>query len=238
MNTKIITKIQNLLQLAKSSNENEAKSAMLLAQKLLMKHKLSMKEVEEADVEEVVVIEEHGTGCTYTRATWKGALANIIADNFGCYTFVRKYYSKEVYFLGKDDDIQVCNIVFKYALEVIKIEANKFKNKYKKEGKSTTGVENTYAVAFIKGLMDAFEEQKSQHKEWGLVLVKDIRVTEAYENMNLKEGKRPKALSTLSDAEIYKKAYEEGKSFSISDRIANEAEEAETRLLEQKEMEL
>lgn len=231
MNTKIIiTKIQNLLQLAKSSNENEAKNAMLLAQKLLMRHKLSMKEVEEADVEEVV-IEQHGTGCTYTKATWKGTLANIIADNFGCYTFVRKYYSKEVCFLGKDDDIQVCNIVFKYALEVIKIESNKFKNKYKKEGKSTVGVENTYAVAFIKGLMDAFEEQKSQHQEWGLVLIKDIRVTEAYENMNLKEGKRPKNLTTLSDAEIYKKAYEEGKSFSVSDKIANEAEETETKLL-------
>ena len=48
MDTKVIEKIQKLLALSESSNENEAHAAMLRAQALLAKHKLSLKEVKEA----------------------------------------------------------------------------------------------------------------------------------------------------------------------------------------------
>ena len=42
MDEKLIEKIKKLLALSESSNENEAKIAMLKAQELLAKHKLSI----------------------------------------------------------------------------------------------------------------------------------------------------------------------------------------------------
>lgn len=47
MDEKLVKKIQKLLALSESSNEHEAQSAMLKAQELLIKHKLSLKEVKE-----------------------------------------------------------------------------------------------------------------------------------------------------------------------------------------------
>ncbi|MFR2890971.1 MAG: DUF2786 domain-containing protein, partial [Clostridium butyricum] len=51
----IILKIQKLLALSKSSNENEAQNAMLKAQQLLIKHKLSLKDVELYSCENIKV---------------------------------------------------------------------------------------------------------------------------------------------------------------------------------------
>lgn len=50
MDTKIIERIQKLFALSESSNEYEAQVAMLKAQQLIVKHKLSLREVKEFKV--------------------------------------------------------------------------------------------------------------------------------------------------------------------------------------------
>jgi hypothetical protein len=51
-------KIQKLLRLANSQNENEAQSAMLMAQKLMAQYKIELSQVEDAEVDHNVVEEE------------------------------------------------------------------------------------------------------------------------------------------------------------------------------------
>lgn len=46
MNEKIVLKIKKLLALSKSENQHESQNAMLKVQEMLMKHKLSLKDVE------------------------------------------------------------------------------------------------------------------------------------------------------------------------------------------------
>lgn len=79
----IIIKIQGLLALSKSSNENEAQNAMVVAQRLLIKHKLSIKDVEQYK-DENIKINENRTGVKFRGLNWKSNLARVIADNFGC----------------------------------------------------------------------------------------------------------------------------------------------------------
>lgn len=50
MDIKIVERIKKLLALSESSNEHEAQLAMLKAQELLVKHKLTIKEVKEFKV--------------------------------------------------------------------------------------------------------------------------------------------------------------------------------------------
>lgn len=157
MNIGIIEKIKKLLSLSESSNENEAKIAMLKAQELLMKHKLSMREVKEFKVYNSA-IKEKASSITFTKAKWKSKLAKLIADNFGCYHYFHSRYSHQIVFFGREEDIEVCNIVLEYAIDCINSSVKRLRYQYYKNGLSAAGLENDYALGFINGLNERFEE--------------------------------------------------------------------------------
>lgn len=118
MDIKLIEKIKKLLALSESSNKHEAESALLKAQELLAKHKLSIKEVKEFKINNSA-IKEKISNITFTKAKWKAQLARLIADNFGCYFYFKVRYSKAITFFGREEDITVCNIVLEYAIDCI-----------------------------------------------------------------------------------------------------------------------
>jgi hypothetical protein len=223
MSTKIIEKIQKLLSLSESSNENEARVAMLKAQELLAKHKLSIQEVKDIEVINSK-IKYHKSSTTFTKAKWKGRLASIIAENFGCYMYFSSCRTNTIVFFGREEDIIVCNLVFEYALDCISSSVKRIQNKYKKDGLSVKGLENDYALGFIRGLTKQFDEQKKNNQEWGLVLVKDEEVVNAFENIKF-DGKVKAELKFSGHAEVALMGEEEGKKFRISDRISREDEE-------------
>ena len=223
MNKEVIEKIKKLLALSESSNEHESSTAMLQVQKLLVKHKLSMKEVEEYGEKEPINVVNDMSDICMTTGKWKGILAMVICENFGCYCYSQSKNRKTyVTFVGKDTDVTVCKIVLQYAIDCIKSRVDSFKRQYKREGRSTRGLEVTYALNFIKGLKQAFEEQKkANEQEWGLVLVKAPEVEKAWNELSLRKGSvyRP---TVVNDGDVKNSAYEEGKRFSVSDRIAND----------------
>lgn len=223
MDNKIIEKIQKLLALSKSSNEHEAQVSMLKAQELLVKHKISLKEIEEH--KDINVI-RNKTNVTFTKAKWKGRLANIIADNFGCYSFFNTNRTHTIVFIGKDEDVTVCTIMLDYAIDCINSVVKKLRYEYSKEGYSTKGLESDYALGFIDGLSTMFEKQKQENQEWGLVLVKDKEVVEAYNNIDFTRTVNTNTkFKGFND--VYRQGIEDGENFSISDRIVG-AENEET----------
>lgn len=102
MDENIILKIKKLLALSKSSNQNEAQNAMLKAQKLLIKYKLSLQEIESYSIEKIK-IEDFKTNQKFRGKSWKGNLAQVIADNFGCFLYYNtgNYKVHRVCFYGK-----------------------------------------------------------------------------------------------------------------------------------------
>lgn len=96
---KIINKIQKLLALASSKNENEAQTAMLMAQKLMAIHNIEMSQVETVGVDNNVIEEQADVKSHKTK--WKRWLANVIAINFRCETFLRGYGTYNTIFVGR-----------------------------------------------------------------------------------------------------------------------------------------
>jgi hypothetical protein len=129
-----------------------------------------------------------------------------------------------IVFFGREEDIIVCNLIFDYALDCISSSVKRIQNKYKKDGLSVKGLENDYALGFIRGLTKQFDEQKENNQEWRLVLVKDEEVVNAFENI-IFDGKVKAELKFSGHAEVALMGEEEGKKFSISDRISREDEE-------------
>lgn len=106
----------------------------------------------------------------------------------------------------------------------------KLQYKYRKDGLSVKGLANDYAVGFVEGLREQFEEQKKKHQEWGLVLVKDKEVIEAYKHKEF-DGSVNTSINFKGHKDIYYIGHEDGQNFSISDKIAEGEEDTITELL-------
>lgn len=220
MDTKIVQRVQKLLALSESSNEHEARLAMLKAQEILVKHKLSLKEVKEFKMSNSAIKKKAST-VSFTKARWKAQLASLIADNFGCYCYLKTRHTHFVIFFGREEDVTVCNIVLEYAVDCINSSVRKLRYKYSRLGHSTKGLENDYAMGFINGLNKAFEKQKRTNEKWALVLLKDKEVVDAYAEIEF-----TKTIDTnikfRGFSDEYYQGIEDGKGFSISDKITNE----------------
>jgi len=220
----IIIKIKKLLALSKSSNEYEAQNAITKAQMLMVKHKLSMKEIDNCN-DNQIVIKNNKTGIK-VKQHWKMQLALTIGDNFACYVYVRGTHSKEICFYGKEEDTIICNIMLEYALKCIDSNGDKIVKEMKKDRrrKHFKGIKEDYALGFITGLKERFKQQIESNSEWGLVLQKDIEVINSYEKFS--NGFRTTDLDCQFNRfkNVYKQGKKDGERFDISDKIEKEDE--------------
>ena len=95
-------KIRNLLALAESSNENEAKAALLKARELIAKHKLTEAELAEEEKQAVQDVRTDITCSKRYRSHAKG------------------HQTQTIGFIGLEDDVEVCTAIFKYAVDCIR----------------------------------------------------------------------------------------------------------------------
>lgn len=211
----VIEKIQKLLRLANSQNENEAQSAMLMAQKLMAQYKIELSQVEDAEIDHNVVEEEADKKAHST--AWKRQLALLIAKNFQCETYVVGYRSYKTVFIGKQDNVKICKQVYETAIRFIDFNFGIYwrttgKYKLPRDAKWLGWTElpvsysiaqkSSYAMGFIYRLKGRFEEQKvkADKEGWGLVLVKDPDVVEYKLNLNLSKSNFTSANTEDSDA--------------------------------------
>lgn len=215
-----------MLALSKSSNDNEAQNAMMMAQRLLIKYKLSIKDIEQYKNEELKV-DENRTGIKFRGSSWKSNLSQIIADNCGCYLFYSTGRTYEICFYGKEEDVIICNIMLEYAIKCINSNGDNLIKKLKqdKRRKHFKGIKNDYALGFVRGLDLRFKEQIQSNKEWALVLVKDQVVIDKYNEFS--SGFQSIQTNINYDKHLFafKLGKEDGERFDISNKIESEVEE-------------
>ena len=206
---KTIEKIQKLLALASSPNEHEAQSALLKAQELLAKHNLSMGDITNVAQEQAEEVIQERLDVKFTKMRWRLSLATVIADNFRCYAWGNTSCTGNgigVTFLGKESDVEICKTMYVYAVKFVESNIRRMQRQLNKDGYSSSGVGKSYGMGFVMGLKSQFDKQMQEHQEWGLVLVKPVDVTEAYE---LIKGGFKK--HTNRKQSIYQNYYDKGK---------------------------
>ncbi len=223
----VAAKIKKLLALGTSPNEHEAKTAMLKAQELMVRHNLSMKdvEIEEQQQQDVTVgVSNH----TYTQAKWKPALANVIANNFRCHSIGRQVQYRgsatRICFVGLEDDVDIAMAVYSYAMHFITKESGRLKRQFYKHQGSAKGIEMSYAFGFVRGLKEQYDEQVQSDAMYAMVLVKDQRVDDF-----IKEHTTQKSV-VASPTKNYNAfaailGFSDGKTFSTADRIEGQTNE-------------
>jgi len=217
-------KINKLLALAESPNEHEAKAALLKARQLMAEHKLTeaeLKDVEKQTVKNIL------TDITFStrRNPWITALVTVLGENYCCKGYASHIYrkqTKQIGFVGLEDDVEICVAVFQYAVDCIlsKIKEIKKENSGYPSGYIRKQCDS-YGYGFIVGIFAAFEKQQEENeKDWGLILVTPKEVEEATQGW--KKGKFKICLQENILEPTFDVGYEDGKEFDPTKWLAGE----------------
>lgn len=211
-------KIKKLLALSKSSNEYEAKAALLKAKQLMVEYKIAESDLtnRKSKVKKITSV------VTYSarRDPWVNVLAKTLARNYLCH-FVRFNYegkqTKGVGFWGLEDDAEICTKVFEYAVDCIHSECKRIKKEnadYTAQARNVLC--NGYAIGFVSGIEEAFKEQEESNKaKWGLVPTMSEEVVHSI------DGLRRAQSNCFRASDTYKaKGYSDGKNFNMGNRVA------------------
>lgn len=185
----IINKIRKLLALASSKNENEAQSALLMAQKLMAIHNIEMSQVDNVRTDHNVIEEEADS--KRHKTIWKRRLAQVIANNFKCGIFFRGHGTYSTIFVGKMENIDICKTIYLSAVRFIDKFFSEYWRKQNRPVSESIKLKNNYALGFICKLNEKFKDQNiiAEQEGWALVLVNDSDVVDYMERKNIKHTK-------------------------------------------------
>lgn len=178
MDNKIISKVQNLLELAYDApNDEEGQTALLMAQKLMVKHNLSMSDIKASQKNDN--IGETVGHWEYRMVWWKEKLAAILGENFRCKTIRRRLVEKgitQMIFFGYDTDAELCTKVYEGALLYLDYRLKRLfptvsKARWKDYKKS-------YLLGFLDGLDQRFKNQTQSSEEFALMVQVPAEVLE------------------------------------------------------------
>lgn len=147
-NDKILDKISNLMKRAKSADDAEGEASILLAQKLMIKHNVSLSDVELFENQSEI----NSSSVQFGRLLWwQRVLAANLASQFRCKSVLSG--TNKVIFYGMNDDAQIASEVYEGAIMHIKYRRSKMTYATKAE-------KTSYIKGFICGLIDRLEEQR------------------------------------------------------------------------------
>lgn len=208
-------KIKKLLSLAQSDNENESKAALLKAQELMIKNKISEKDLEDVKKQKIKTIM---TGLTYSsrKNRYVLNLSKVITENYCCIYYANREYGRQTRNLviaGFEDDVEICMEVLTKAVDTIAHNAKKLVYRKGYRSKHKKIVMDSYADGFVQGLKEMYDKQrKLNEEEWGLVLVVPKEVNDILKGMS--KGVIKKLNSTDRDA--YEKGSQDGNNFKVT----------------------
>lgn len=148
-NGRILDKISNLMKRAKDKDDAEGQASILLAQKLMAKHNISVSQVRIYESKSEV----NESRVKFGRMIWWYAeLAATIASHFRCSCMK---HGSSVIFVGLDEDAEIATAVYQGAIDHIKYRRRQMTWASKDE-------KNSYIVGFMCDLDDKLEAQKAE----------------------------------------------------------------------------
>lgn len=206
-------KIRKLLNLASSPYEGEAMAALLKAKELMAKHKLSEADFEEAKKQEMVHLQvDEIKWTTDSGEIWIVDLCRVIAENYCCAIAWFTPYKTRTHVLritGMQEDTDLCAEVVKYAVGFVRGAVKSLQRRYRHEDPKS--VMTSYAKGFIEGLEMAYEDQRDEHPEWGLVIIKSEEVRQYEESLS---SRSVKTRNTTFNPAAHLRGFNDGKEFN------------------------
>lgn len=220
-NQKIITKVKGLLDVAKDNNQDEeAQTAFLLAQKLMVKY-----DINESNLQDQERTVEYGLleKCKKL-SVLKQSLALVIANNFKV-LFVRTgllypegYFKYRFY--GYSSDVELAKNMYFLAIDIIKYRTEQYLNNFylkarvPRNRKLTLSAKKHYIYGFIKGLETRFNYQT---KKYDLMVKPD---KEIYKRLGVTRSKYNRVNCNPS-SESFKEGFTDGYNTDLTQKTVS-----------------
>lgn len=214
MNTeKIIEKIKNLVELAQDNpSDEEGKTALLMAQKLMLKHDVSLSQVELHQTENKFETGEAVGRSASVLRWWEKDMSVVISSNFRCYVVQerdRRTGTSYLIFFGEKKDAEMAAKVYDAALMYLRYRIKRLPDK-------SPAYKNSYIRGFILSLGKRF---KKQVEEYGLMV---LPKKEVLADMHKRFQNLGKAKTERPSHDFDKEAFEEGKNHGTDAKIMPE----------------
>jgi len=212
----IAEKIEKLLSLATSDNENEAKLAMEKAMALLTKYNLTMEDIKQNDYAGELVKEGE------RKQIVDKYIQDILQDFFFVdFVLMRGYHNDprhvNIKMFGKKENVKVAAYVYDFL-------AKKFQQLWRKYKKTYGGSRNSYFAGLHRGLSSQLENgQKKVESETGLMVVKDPRIREFMEQEEGPIRDASNRAKRLTDARAFNQGKDDGKNIRIHKGVESKA---------------
>lgn len=200
MNNEIIEKIQKLLSLANSDNQNEAELASKKAQELLIKYNLSMAQVEVKEYDKLEI--EIG----------RNPSNKFVNDILFKFFFVYPFKSGKFFiYNGTKENLQVAMFVRSFLIESFK---RLYKLEAKKQNWSSGSNRNAFYLGLYKGLKQQLTENQAKHDTGNALIVIGAKLANYVKSQN-------KIRTTTSNVKTQNETavnlgFEHGKALKIS----------------------
>lgn len=236
VSVEIIEKIQKLLALGQSPNENEAKLAVSRAQELLLKYNLKMSEITndggETPVEEQV-IDKMGH-----IANWKLNLLEHISKHNFCTVLLRtetRGSNVRYCLIGKAFNIDIVNSMYKYLIDAIERLARSEVSKeevYEAYGRFTPRARNSFKLGAAKRIGERLEEIRLMEDNEGVdmngdghctaLVVRNLRehelaLNEAY--LNRLQDRSQKMTRSVFNPDFFGMGYDAGNKIGLNKQL-------------------
>lgn len=228
VNDKILEKIRNLLSLAEDGgNDEESQTALLMAQKLMLKHKISQNELNLGGEQKIVI----RSLSVYKRIYWwEKVLVKIIADNFRVMYYMQSNrlphqttVQRKIVLMGYPEDVEFAFEMFNLAAEAMKHYASlHIKHNQDEKAKQTQGnLRKSYFQGFMDGLSHKFKLQRDQmideNEKYALMIKTPQDVVDKF-NAEIQGHLAFKQPALSKENEAYTEGYDKGSNISLSNK--------------------
>ena len=194
MNQDIVNKIQKLLALSNSPNENEALSAAQKASELMLRHHISREDLRDNGIANPINIEsmvfELSPG--QNKNNFNGALASVVAKFFNCHII---FYGPNLQLIGRREDLDSVLYLYKAFKNQIGELANAL---WERESHTSQEHGKTWKHSFRFGMLTKLTERLNRQKaettytssKTSLVVFSEVetKVNDFVSNLTLKKG--------------------------------------------------
>lgn len=212
----LLSKIQKLLGMTQSSNENEAANAARLVRKLMIQHDLSMEDVlDSTSADPTSGIEEHLCGHAANNVLWKINLWSNTARFYLC-RVVRKGHN-EIRIVGKSENARTAIEMIWYLGQTM--EKNLLDFKKKSSGKIDGVAYREGWISAVSEKFDAMAKVDNAEEGVGALIVKNDNALAEYMAENYGAARGVRVRSGSQDAASYAAGRTAGSQVSLNKQV-------------------
>ncbi|EUJ56435.1 DUF2786 domain-containing protein [Listeria fleischmannii] len=227
----ILRKIQKLFDLANDADDEEAKTAILRARELMVKHNISEEQIKSNSRQKPSSVEDVQIRTViFARVQkWTYRLMISIAYHFRCEPcFSHSSNKTNLMIYGLEEDLNIAEATFHYAFAIIKRRSKVYREKMKILDSQIVlsdlnNAVKSYIEGFVDGIRYALNEQYEEFEASGYELaVITPKVVKEYGKNNTREV-RKKLDTNIENHHSYSDGFTDGKDFLNKKAIGEEA---------------